>query len=198
MARSHTSAITDEDRSFVETWEHISPQQWGIVRLDARGDYRHEVIRGQRQFMLTTEERILSQDRIREKTNDPFMNGSFRPLIVPDSITIESNPNALSDEEIQKILNASEVAWDEYLKVIDSVATVRRMLEVADNSEISVKRYRQLENRLKEVRGTVRIDSNDPVLKSFLNQDREPDKPTRRVGGMSSDYRKPVQEPPVG
>lgn len=198
MARSHTSAITEEDRSFVETWEHISPQQWGIVRLDARGDYRHEVIRGQREFMLTTEERILSQDRIREKSNDPFMNGSFRPIIVPDSITIESNPNALSDEEIEKILNASDVAWDEYLKVIDSVATVRRMMEVADDSEVSVKRYRQLEGRLKEVRGIVRIDSNDPVLKSFLNQDRGEDKPTRRVGGMSSDYRKPVQEPPAG
>ena len=194
MARSNRSAITDEDRDFVETWEHISPQQWGIMRLDARGEDKHEVIRGRREFMLTTEERILSQDRIRGKENDPFQNGAFRPVIVPDSITIESNPNALSDDEIEKILSASDVAWEEYLKVIDSRATLRRMMELAEDSDLTVKRFRQLEGRLKEVRGTVRIESNDPTLKKFMDGEREAsEKPSRRVGGLSSDYRKPEQ-----
>lgn len=197
MPRSNRSAITDEDRSFVETWEHISPQQWGIVRLDARGEDRHEVIRGRREFMLTSEERLLSQDRIRDKANDPFVNGAFRPVFVPDSITIESNPNALSDDEIEKILGSSDIAWMEYLKVIDSVATVRRMMELAEDSDLTLRRFHQLEDRLKEVRGIVRIQSNDPVLKNYLNQEAAVEdgekKPTRRVGGMSSDYRNPDQ-----
>jgi hypothetical protein len=93
-------SITLDDKAFVEEWEHISPQQWGIIRLDPRGDERHEVISGRRTFKITTEERIITEDRIRKDDDDPFLNGSFRPVVVPDSVNIESIPNALSDEEI--------------------------------------------------------------------------------------------------
>lgn len=192
-----SGAITDEDRKFVETWEHISPQQWGIIRFDARGDERPEVIRGKTQFKITSEERIVSQDRIRDIANDPFLNGSFRPVVVPDSVTIESNPNALSDEEIGQILTSSEVAWEQWLETIDSVATVRRMIDLADNSEVSVKRYRELERKLVSVRGRVQISTSDPALKSFLSDRPSLEENTtatgasnpRRRGGMSTDYR---------
>lgn len=193
-------SITQADREFVETWEHISPQQWGIIRLDPRGDERPEVILGRRTFKITTEERIITQDRIRETANDPFLNGSFRPITVPDSVTIESNPNALSDEEISKILVSSDLAWSEYLKTIDSVATYRRMMEIAEESDtLTIKRFRQLEQRLSEVRGTVRIETSDPALQSFLsnrpNAGGGGGGPTsgaanpRRQGGRSTDYR---------
>lgn len=193
-------SITDEDRAFVEEWEHISPQGWGIIRLDPRGDEKHEIINGRRRFKITTEERVITQDRIKDEKNDPFLNGSFRPVVVPDSVTIESNPNALSDEEILKILGTeSEIAWNEWMSTIDSVATIRRMLEMAEDTDLSIKRFRSLEARLEEVRGEVRIDTNDPALKNFLS-----DRPNlgatgnltssgagnpRRQGGRSSDYR---------
>lgn len=196
-------SITQEDRDFVETWEHISPQNWGIIRLDPRGDERPEVISDRRTFKITTEERMITQDKIRNEKLDPFLNGSFRPVIVPDSITIETNPNALSDEEIKKILHASDLAWSEWLETIDSVATVRRMLDLAEEDEdMTVKRYRQLEQRLVDVRGVVRIEHNDPTLRNFLSDRPNPNadgqvvssgnaNPRRRsmTGGMSRDYR---------
>lgn len=194
-------SITTEDREFVEVWEHISPQEWGIITLDARGEERHEIVRGRRNFRITTEERMITQDRIKKVENDPFLNGSFRPVTVPDSVTIESNPNALSDEEIRRILDSeSAIAWQENLKTIDSVATLRRMLEIAEDSDISIRRFRELEARLDEVRGQVRITSDDPALQRFLSGKASPDagantvaagtnNPRRRVGGMSSDYR---------
>lgn len=191
-------SITEEDRDFVETWEHISAQRWGIIRLDPRGDTRDEVIMGRRTFKLTSEERIITQDAIRDKKNDPFLNGSFRPIVVPDSVTVESNPNALSDEEIERILASSDIAWRENLSVIDSVATIRRMLEIAEELDtVSLRRYRELESRLSEVRQQVRIQSNDPALQKFLNDRPSPasdsedaSSPTRRNrGGMSSTYR---------
>lgn len=193
-----SGSITKEDREFVESWEHISPQQWGIIRLDPRGDERPEMIDGRRTFKITTEERILTQDKIRDEANDPFLNGSFRPVVVPDSVTIESNPNALSDEDIHKILNSSDLAWQEWMKTIDSVATLRRMVDLAEEADLGMKRFRTLEARLQEVRGEVRIETNDPALKSFLanrpnlaggqgpqNGQGNP----RRQGGRSSDYR---------
>lgn len=162
--------ITAEDREFVETWEHISAQRWGITRIGPAGDYRNEVIVGRRNFMLTSAERIITQDQIKSEDNDPFLNGSFRPVIVPDSVTIQSNPNALSDDEILAILNMeSEVAWRENLEVIDSVATLRRMIDIADQSNITVKRYRELEKHLEATRGVVRLEYNDPALRNFLD-----------------------------
>lgn len=194
--------ITTEDKTFVETWEHISPQGWGIIRLDPRGEERPEIITGRRNFMITTEERIITEDRIKNEADDPFLNGSFRPVVVPDSVSIESNPNALSDDEIDRILNAeSELAWSENLSVIDSVATLRRMIERAeDNEDLTYKRFRQLEERLEIVRGEVRIDTKDPALKNFLSDRPNPDagvptaqngaqNPRRSMGGRSSDYR---------
>lgn len=193
-------SITAEDREFVEEWEHISPQSWGIIRLDPRGDERPDVIVGRRKFKITTEERIITQDAIKDEKNDPFLNGAFRPVVVPDSVSIESNPNALSDEEILKILNTeSDIAWSEHLSLIDSVATLRRMLDMSEDTDITIKRYRQLEQRLENARGEVRIETNDPALKSFLSN-----RPNlgatgniassgagnpRRQGGRSSDYR---------
>lgn len=192
-------SITAEDRAFVEEWESVSNQTWGVVRLDARGEEKQELVNGRRKFKITTEERIITQDQIKDSANDPFLNGSFRPVIVPDSVTVESNPNALSDEEIGKILEASDLAFQEYLNTINSVATFRRMIEMAEDSEITIKRFRQLEARLEDVRGEVRIDTKDPALKNFLS-----DRPNlgatgnlvnsgagnpRRQGGRSSDYR---------
>lgn len=195
-----TGSITKEDREFVETWEHVSPAQWGIIRLDPRGEEKHEIIATTRSFKITTEERIITQDRIRLDDNDPFLNGSFRPVIVPDTVTIESNPNALSDEEINKILESdSELAWTQWLETIDSVATLKRMLELAEETDLSIKRFRTLEARLEEIRGKVRIDTKDPALKNFLSNRPNLDagntvatgaaNPRRSMGGRSSDYR---------
>ncbi len=197
-SRNMAGSITQADREFVETWEHVSPQEWGIIRLDPRGDERPDVIRGRRTFKITTEERIITQDRIRAEHNDPFLNGSFRPVTVPDSVTIESNPNALSDEEIRKILVSSDIAWTENLKTIDSVATYKRMLEIAEDSEISIRRFRELEGRLDTVRGQVRLDVKDPALRKFLsnspgggegNTTSSGANNPRRRGGRSQDYR---------
>lgn len=195
-------SITTEDQEFLETWEHISPQQWGVTRLDSRGDEKAEIIRGRRSFKITTEERIITQDRIKDDADDPFLNGSFRPIVVPDSITIETNPNALSDDEITEIFASSDLAFSENLRTIDSVATYRRMLELAEDSDdMTVKRFRALEARLEQVRGTVRIDTNDPRLRRFLQggvgggDDAEPtatsgaNNPRRQQAGMSSNYR---------
>lgn len=193
-------SITQEDREFVEVWEHVSPAQWGIKKLNARGDEIDEIIAGHRNFRLTTEERMITQDAIRRPELDPFLNGSFRPVEVPDSITIKTNPNALSDDEIKKILDSSDLAWKENLKQINSVATVRRMIDVAEvHPGVTVARLRRLQKKLVKVRGQARIDTNDPELKRFLS-DRPSHKqtaasgganPRRRSigGGMSSDYR---------
>ena len=201
MARR--GSITDQDVDFVETWENIATRQNAIVRLDARGEERQEVISGRRNFMISTEERLITENKILDAKDDPFKNGDFRPVIVPDTVNVESNPNALSDEEIRQMFTVGEAAWPQLLETIDSVATLRRMLDLADeNEDLTLRRYRTIEDRLIQVRGSdrVQVTTNDEQLRKFLS-DRPSNRggvdgpsdgktnPRRGMGGRSSDYR---------
>lgn len=193
-------AITAQDKDFTETWENIATRQNAIVRLDNRGDERQEVITGRRTFMLTTEDRIITEGKVLDHKDNPFKNGDFRPVMVPDSVTIESNPNAVSDEEIVQMFNVGDAAWPQLLGTIDSLATLRRMLDLAERHDnLTMKRFRDMESRLIEVRGTdrVQVTTNDEHLKRFLSDKagggdapRGGQKnPRRDMGGRSSDYR---------
>lgn len=188
MARR--GSITDQDQDFIETWENIATRQNVILRLDARGEERPEVITGRREFFISSEERLITENKVLDPKNDPFKNGDFRPVVVPDSVSVETNPNALSDQEIVQMFAVSEVAWPQLLETVDSVATLRRMLDLADETqELTLKRYRTIEQRLVDVRGTARVQltTNDDQLKKFLNEN--PADRKRGMGGRSSDYR---------
>jgi hypothetical protein len=192
MARS---SITQAEREFVETWENIAPYQNAIIRLDHRGDEKYEVITGRRTFMITTEERMITQERVVEAKNDPFKNGSFRPINTPEDITVETNPNALSDDEILDIFASSDLAWEEWMKVIDSPATLNRMVDMADEAPgVTVKRLRDVQLRLREVKPPTRLTHKDETLQKFLDQesqrsDAKPAKERRGMGGRSAAYR---------
>lgn len=180
--------ITDEDKKFVETWESIARYQNGVIKLDIRGDLTQEVIHGGRKFMITTEERLLTQDRIVEDKHDPFLNGAFRPIVVPDNVTATTNPNALSDDEIFQIFVASDIAFEEWLKTLDSPATLGRMVDMAEESdELSMKRFKAIKARLLELKPQARIQSSDPQVRKFLEQEGR-DR-SQRGGGRSRDYR---------
>lgn len=150
-----TGSITNDQVEFVETWENLSPMTNFIIKLDMRGDEKHEEVSGKRQFSLTTQDRLITQQRVLDPKNDPFRNGCFRPVITPDDITIETNPNSLSDEDILRIFKASAVAWDEWLENVDAEPTLRRMVELADlnQDDIPLRRYKQLQTRLETVAG---------------------------------------------
>lgn len=188
---SLTGSITEEDRLFVETWESVSQAQNYIIRLNRRGDDTPELIQGTRQFKITTYERIMTQDKVLDKKHDPFTNGCFRPIIVPQALTVESNPNAISDVEIDRVFVASEAAWDAYMEVIDAPATLRRMLERAEHSTISLKRYRELEDRERAMNPQKRIMQKDQAQYDALGSGGSPAggaetvRTARRSGGSS-------------
>ena len=156
-------AITDADRTFVEEWENIATQQHTIIKFDFRGDLVHEMVSiPNHVFRLTTAERLVTEEKILKKEDDPFRNGAFRPILVPDSVSIESNPNALSDDEIKSILVSSQLAWENWMEVIDSPATLARMIDLANQVDgVTLARYKEIETRLTDVRPKTQIKSKD-------------------------------------
>lgn len=145
-----SGSVTDRERGFIETWENVSHQVNYIVRENRRGDEEYIEVSGPKKFKLSTYDRMLTEDKIVNPRLNPFKNGSFRPIMVPEDISIESNPNALSAEDIRNLFGASEMAWDEYMQVIDSPATLQRMVDMADrgDAELSHRRYLQLTQML--------------------------------------------------
>lgn len=143
-------SITEKERTFLETWENVAPGTYYVIKENRRGDEAPEGVTGRRKFKLTTYERILTEDRILDVRLNPFKNGTFRPVIVPEEISIETNPNALSDEDIERLFASSDNAWDAYMEILDSPATLQRMIDMADedNHDLSLRRYRQLESML--------------------------------------------------
>lgn len=160
-----SGSITAEDRIFVETWEALTERRTAIIKLTARGEETHKLIT-KGTFMCTTEERLLTQDRIVDPKNDPFLNGRFRPVVVPPSVTVETNPNALSDEEIQGILAGSDFAFSEWLDSIDSLETLSRMrnLALGDPDNVSLSRFQTIEARLKELQPQTQVTQKDRGL----------------------------------
>jgi hypothetical protein len=157
-------SYADVDKAFVETWESVVPQSIWLVKINRRGDEEAMEASGRKRFTITSLDRLITQEKIAEKKNDPFTNGQFRPVVVPEGINIETNPNALSDEDIQALFNASDVAWAEYLKVIDSADTLRRMVELADSSDISLSRFRELEHQMNEIAPLLGAPQKDEEL----------------------------------
>lgn len=153
-------AITDAEAGFVETWESVSQTTQYVIKLDFRGEPFHHMVPSEREFDITTEERLLTQKAVNRDGFDPFSNGCFRPIRVPEDITIDTNPNALAKEDILRIFKASHRAWEEYLSVIDGAETLQRMVDLAqDSDDLSVKRLNELKDRLSEVRPKRRLES---------------------------------------
>ena len=188
-----TGSITEAERKFVETWESVSETQNYVIREDRRGDEVYVPVTGHMQFKITTYERILTQDKIRDAALDPFKNGSFRPVIVPESISVDTNPNALSDDDIRRIFTGSDVAWEEYMAVIDSPATLRRMIDLAEASDLSLKRFRELEAKAEGVTTPKRVVQKDQEQFDKMGpvgsptgaapSNSAPPKPLRRASG---------------
>lgn len=157
-------SYADVDKHFVETWESVVPNSIWLVRLNRRGDEEPFEVIPRKRFTITSLDRLITQEKIVDRANDPFTNGQFRPVVVPEGINIETNPNALSDEDILALFQASTIAWQEYLKVIDSADTLRRMCELADSSDISLARYRELEAQLHTVAPVIGAPQKDAEL----------------------------------
>lgn len=171
MTASLHGSISDEEKTFVETWENLGDGVHYIIQENRRGDEVQTMITGNRRFRLTTYERILTEEKCLDPRNNPFCNGQFRPIVVPETVSIESNPNALSTQEILRLFKASDVAWDEWMMVLDSPSTLQRMVDLAEESDLSVKRLRQLEKKLNVLQqaNRQRVQHSDPAIQAQID-----------------------------
>lgn len=185
MAIGLHGSITEEEKTFIETWENVGPGTYYVIQENRRGDEVYVPITGRRNFRISTYERMITEDKSLDPRNNPFKNGAFRPITTPDGISIDTNPNALSDDDIRRLFRASEVAWEEYMVVIDSPATLTRMIELAEADEaMPLKRFRQLEQRREKYTNIgKRVQHKDPEIQKQIDSMAGGETARRGAGG---------------
>ena len=140
----------------VETWKNIGSSLVHITKIAEYGRRESELIYGGKIFTLTPQERRLNQSQCHNLAQDPFTNGTFRPVSLledePDTAKLRNNPNVLDDRDVEKLFRLVGEAFNQRLVAITNITAIDRLIDTAKRPETGasvqqldiLKRYRKL------------------------------------------------------
>lgn len=140
----------------VESWLNTSPSLVYLTKIGEYGKRETDLVYGGRVFSLTPQERRLNQTQCFEPKNDPFTNGTFKPLALiddePDTESLRDNPNVLDDAAIAALFKLTGEAFSQRLIAITNPIAVDRLIETARQPSAgatvgqleTLKRYKKL------------------------------------------------------
>lgn len=118
------------------------------VTINLRGFNNKEIPLAPNGFSYITEEElayIRNTSKIFE-TGDLKIEGEL-----PKDIEIPESPNALSDDDILKMLKKTQKQIEQDLQNIDNYQVCKRILDIAKEQDKSIKVINLIENRLNEL-----------------------------------------------
>lgn len=130
-------AATTNPTTNQEAWKNVLAGPISVAKLDARGELtRKEVVNGGRTLLITPEERRLNSQDVPVKEQDVFHNGAMVPIRLLDSGSedvreLASNPNLISETDMESMLSAQWKTFDKQLAEIDNPITIRRLYHLA-------------------------------------------------------------------
>lgn len=140
-----------------ETWRNSAEGTVFLMMYGARGEVRHNQIRGNQQFEITPDERRMNQDAVADESMDPFLNGMFEPVRLIDDeedyAKLKDNPEIVSETEMGDLLS-SETHFKHFetrVAQISNPFTLGRLLSVAKERDASHKRVEKIVERLREI-----------------------------------------------
>jgi hypothetical protein len=140
----------------VESWLNTSPSLVYLIKIGEYGKRETDLVYGGRIFSLTPQERRLNQSSCFDAKDDPFTNGTFKPLSLvedePDTERLRTNPNVLDDDDVAELLKLTGEAFSQRLIAITNVTAVDRIIETAKQPSAgatvgqleTLKRYKKL------------------------------------------------------
>lgn len=142
-----------------EIWKNETRGVIGVRKHDPRnpGGTKVELVRAGGQVVITSDERRLTEEMVRQTVNNPFRNG--RLLLVSGAEddeelqAIKADPNSISSDEIAKLLDGTLRVMEGRLAKIDAVPTLERILQHADSEGASTRRLQAIRDRISAVGG---------------------------------------------
>lgn len=138
-----------------ETWENLSNQAGVIPSISARGEVGQKIVPPRRTFQISEEERRAYHDRAVDEKQDKFMNGTYQPVKVledsADYAELAAAPGRFSDDDLKAMLKGQAASVAKKVAEIDNPVTVRRLVELAVEEDLSRSKLTVLEDRLSEL-----------------------------------------------
>lgn len=141
----------------METWKNVTPGTVFIRRLDHRGELtRDEQIDAGKVFHVTPDERRINSEMAATEGLDVFRNGQFTPVRLLDDSDeareLANNPNVMSESDMKALLKANVAVFQTKVAAITNPTTLDRLLAIAHDQDVSIKRAELVKARLTQVR----------------------------------------------
>lgn len=161
MTSSSTAKRVDPDLIPIdpglELWKSTVPGIVAVNRLAEYGRKRVELIKGNRSFNITPQERRMNQNACALPELDPFTNGTLQPVSLiddePDTPALRENPNVLDDKDIEKIFRVKGEAFADRIAKITNPSTLNRLAEMAREPRLNatIQQYEQIKGRQRAI-----------------------------------------------
>lgn len=145
-----------------------------LKTFDNAGKLTDTVIRSGKKIALSTEERKINQEMAASKDLDLFMNGMLTPVVILESAEdyaeIASNPNLISEGEMQDLLKVKGRAFTSRIKEITNLSTLQRLAELAElDGTITVTQLRSINDRIADLSPDTQIVDREVLVPEGLN-----------------------------
>lgn len=146
--------MSDTTTVELERWRSTTASSVGIVRWNKRLETEEfqRIERGV-EFAISYDERKLNQGKVIRAEHDPFTNGSFAPVHLPDGTPdktdLEKAVDTMTDEELDALINAPQRVFDRDLAKLSSPMALHRLYTMARAQEAGPKRLTAIRDALK-------------------------------------------------
>lgn len=134
-----------------ETWENVGLGGIQIFKFGRNGNPEPFIVKGGAKISLTPDERVYNQDVASTEAGNFFGNGSLMPVRLVDTAAdyaeIVENPNHYADSDIEKLLALKVGELRAKLAEIDNPVTIRRVHEVAANTDLTTTKVQAVQDR---------------------------------------------------
>lgn len=137
-----------------ETWKNATKGKRHVLKYDPKGNLTHEIVKAGGSVQLTTEEREINVDKAANEKLCIFKNGSMVPVVLLDDADLSQwaeSPNHMSDTDLQDVFELQWKAFDQKISEITNEYALNRLLELAENLDVTVRQHKKIQERILEV-----------------------------------------------
>lgn len=149
----------------LEVWKNNTPGRVVLQKIAMGGGQIFVTVNGYAKIQLTRQERLLNEQLAFDKKEDVFSNSTLSAVQIYDTAKeaeLASDPNVLSESDMVSIVKERKpTVFAGNLEGITSLVTLNRLLEIANEEEVSVKKVNQIEERITAVKPVFRTYDAD-------------------------------------
>lgn len=140
-------------RADQEIWINAIAGRIQVRKFDARGQLGAELVGSGRKVFLTPEERQINQELAASHDLDVFANGALQPVKLLDGADEAAivTPNHISEDDMRSLFSEQWKKFDARIAQISNPATLKRLLELAEEVDAKVRQVDVIRQRLDEV-----------------------------------------------